>query len=52
MDNYTETPRKSLILIYEKWTPERVDPNRFASIAHLCTTSERRRLFGLEGNGK
>jgi hypothetical protein len=48
MDNPTDTPRKSLILIYEKRTPERVDPKRFASIAHLCTTSERRKLFSLE----
>ena len=51
MDNYMDTPRKSLILIYEKRTPDRVDPKRFASIGHLCTTSERHRLFGLEGNG-
>jgi ectoine hydroxylase-related dioxygenase (phytanoyl-CoA dioxygenase family) len=51
MDNYTDTPRKSLILIYEKLTPDRVDPKRFASISRLCTTSGRRRLFGLEGNG-
>ena len=48
MDNRTDTPRKSLILIYEKRTPDRVDPKRFASIAHLCKTSKRRKLFSLE----
>ncbi|MCZ6681415.1 MAG: phytanoyl-CoA dioxygenase family protein [Candidatus Poribacteria bacterium] len=48
MDNHTDTPRKSIILIYEKRTPERVDSKRFTSIAHYCTTPERRQLFGLE----
>lgn len=48
MDNYTETSRKSLILIYEKRTPGRVDSERFSSIANLCTTPGRRKLFGLE----
>ena len=48
MNNHTDTPRKSLILIYEKRTQERVDSKRFASIAHLCTTPERRKLFSLE----
>ena len=48
MDNHTDTPRKSLILIYEKRTSDRVDPKRYTSIAHLCTTPERRKLFGLE----
>ena len=47
MDNHTDTPRKSIILIYEKRTPERVDPKRFASIAHLCKTPERRKVFCL-----
>ncbi|MBI4553371.1 MAG: phytanoyl-CoA dioxygenase family protein [Candidatus Latescibacteria bacterium] len=48
MDNHTDIPRKSIILIYEKRTPGRVDPSRFASIAHSCTTPERRALFCLE----
>lgn len=47
MDNHTDTPRKSIILIYEKRTPDRVDPKRFASIAHLCKTPERRKVFSL-----
>ena len=48
MDNSSGIPRKSIILIYEKRTEGRVDPDAFASIAHLCTTAERRRLFSLE----
>lgn len=48
LNNRTETPRKSIILVYEKRTLNRVDPKRFASIVHLCTTPERRKLFGLE----
>jgi phytanoyl-CoA hydroxylase len=47
MDNPSGTPRKSIILIYEKRTPDRVDLNRFTSIAHLCTTPHRRKLFCL-----
>lgn len=46
MDNETATPRKSIILIYEKRTPEKVRP--FKSIEKYCTTPERRALFGLE----
>jgi hypothetical protein len=48
MDNHSNTPRKSIILIYEKRTPARVDAKRFASITHFLKTPERRRLFGLE----
>lgn len=48
MDNYTPKPRKSIILIYEKRTPARIDANRFKVIAHLCQSPERRKLFGLE----
>ncbi|MBI1925260.1 phytanoyl-CoA dioxygenase family protein [Candidatus Poribacteria bacterium] len=48
MDNHSDTPRKSIILIYEKRTPNRVEPKRFASIGYYFTTPERRRLFGLE----
>jgi ectoine hydroxylase-related dioxygenase (phytanoyl-CoA dioxygenase family) len=48
MDNHTDTSRKSIILIYENRTPDRVDPKRFASIARHCTTPERRKLFSLE----
>jgi ectoine hydroxylase-related dioxygenase (phytanoyl-CoA dioxygenase family) len=48
MDNHTDTPRKSIILIYEKRTPDRVEPKRFAPIAEYCKTPERRKLFSLE----
>jgi hypothetical protein len=48
MDNRTRQPRKSIILIYEKRTPGRVDSNRFKSIERYCTTPQRRKLFGLE----
>ena len=48
MDNPTGKPRKSIILIYEKYTPNRVSPEAHAAIAHYCTTPERRRLFSLE----
>ena len=47
MDN-GGTARKSIILIYEKRTPEKVDPQRFAAIEKYCTSPERRALFGLE----
>ena len=40
--------RKSIILIYEKRTPEKVRPQAFAAIADRCTTPVRRALFGLE----
>ena len=48
MDNPSGTPRKSVILIYEKRTPDRVSPEAYAPIARYCTTPERRRLFSLE----
>ena len=48
MLNRTGKPRKSIILIYEKWTPDRFGPDRFAAIAHKLTTTARRRLFTLE----
>ena len=48
MDNATTTPRRSIILIYEKRTPEKVRPDAFKAIARLCTTPERRALFGME----
>jgi ectoine hydroxylase-related dioxygenase (phytanoyl-CoA dioxygenase family) len=48
MDNRTPAPRKSIILIYEKWSQMRFDPKRFAAVAHLCNTPERRKLFSLE----
>ena len=49
MDNRGSGARRSIILIYEKRTPERVNPKKFASIADLCQTPERQALFGLEG---
>lgn len=48
MDNPRGAPRKSIILIYEKRTPGRVNPKAFASIARLCQAPERRKLFSLE----
>ncbi len=48
VDNRTPVPRKSIILIYEKWSRERYSSQRFAAIAPLCATRARRKLFGLE----
>ena len=48
MDNSSDTPRKSIILIYEKRTPGRVGPTQFASIAEHCNTPERRKIFSLD----
>ncbi len=48
MDNHTQTPRKSIILTYERRTPEKVDPARYASIFASLNTPDRRRLFGLD----
>jgi len=48
MDIQTGIARKSIILIYEKSTPNRVSPDRFAAIANYCVTPQRRRLFSLE----
>ena len=48
MLNTTAKPRKSIILIYEKWTEDRVDSGRFTSIEDRLQTPERRRLFSLE----
>ncbi len=48
MDNHSNIPRKSIILIYEKKTPDRVSPEQFAAISEYCTTPARRKLFSLE----
>ena len=48
MVNRTRKPRKSIILIYEKWSRDRVPTDRFATIADHCTTQDRRRLFSLD----
>ena len=50
MENMSGECRRSIILIYEKWSEdkEQTSQDRFASISHLCTTPERRRIFGLE----
>ncbi|MDA0709378.1 MAG: hypothetical protein O3B73_04105, partial [bacterium] len=48
MVNTTSNPRKSIILIYEKWSKDRLSTDRFASIAEKCATPDRRRLFGLD----
>lgn len=46
--NRTQHPRRSIILIYEKWNEKRHDADRHKGIAEKLTTPERRRLFGLE----
>lgn len=48
MDNHSDQPRKSVIIIYELKTPGRLDPGTYASITRYCTTAERRGLFNLE----
>ncbi len=48
MVNRTLKPRKSIILIYEKWSKDRVPVDGWASIADKCTTPDRRRLFCLD----
>ncbi|MDD9949166.1 MAG: phytanoyl-CoA dioxygenase family protein [candidate division Zixibacteria bacterium] len=47
MKNRTETPRKSIILTYEKRTPGKINPGRYAHIAPSLNTPDRRRLFGM-----
>jgi hypothetical protein len=47
MVNSTDTPRKSIILIYEKWTDGRVNADRYTSIRDRLQTPERQRLFSL-----
>ena len=46
MDNATGTARKSILMGYDS-ARDHVDPARFAALAPVCTTSARRRLFGL-----
>lgn len=48
MVNRTNRPRKSIILIYEKWSEGRVSADRYVAIEEKCKTVERRRLFSLE----
>ncbi len=48
MENQTNDPRKSIILIYEKWSEGQFKEERFASVADRMNTPERRRLFSLE----
>lgn len=47
MDNNTGTARKSILMGYDS-TRRNADPARYAALAPVCTTTERRRLFGLE----
>lgn len=46
--NRSAKPRRSIILIYEKFTQAKFNPERQLSYAHLLTTHQRRRLFGLQ----
>ncbi|MDE2848668.1 MAG: phytanoyl-CoA dioxygenase family protein [Gemmatimonadota bacterium] len=47
MENHTGIPRKSIILTYEKRTPGKINPGRYAHIAPSLNTPDRRRLFGM-----
>lgn len=48
MVNSTQRPRKSIILIYEKWSPGKIPSDRFAAFEDQLTTTSRRKLFSLE----
>jgi hypothetical protein len=48
MENKTQEPRNSIILIYEKWSEEQFNPERFAAVADRMATAERRKLFSME----
>ena len=48
MDSQTDAIRKSIILIYEKWSAEKFAGQRYAHLAERLDTPLRRRLFGLE----
>ena len=48
MVNLTLKARKSIILIYEVFTEEKFDPERYGFLADRLETAEKRRLFGLE----
>ncbi|MBT5828687.1 MAG: hypothetical protein HOH77_00730, partial [Candidatus Latescibacteria bacterium] len=48
MVNTTANPRKSIILIYEKWSKDRIPSDRYTAIEDKCKTSDRRRLFSLD----
>jgi len=45
MLNKSSKPRKSIILIYEKWSQERSRTDQFSAIADHINTPERQRLF-------
>ena len=45
MLNKSTKPRKSIILIYEKWNQQPASTDRFGAIADRINTPERRRLF-------
>ena len=48
MVNTRNQPRKSIILIYEKWSEGKVPADRYAAIQEKMTTEARRKLFSLE----
>ena len=48
MVNRTGQARKSIILIYEKWSEKNANRDDYKSIADRCTTSARRKLLSLE----
>lgn len=48
MDNLTQQPRKSLIMGYNARPQGQAASPQYAALDHLCTTPQRRGLFGLE----
>ena len=48
MVNRTRKARKSIILIYEVFSEDKFDPERYAFLADRLTTPEKRRLFGMD----
>lgn len=48
MDNNTRQPRKSVIMGYYPRPPGAAASSKYADLAHLCTTPQRRGLFELE----
>jgi hypothetical protein len=46
--NTSASPRRSIILIYEKFCEKKYNPGRLLPYADQINTAERRRLFGIE----
>ena len=48
MDNHTRQARKSVIMGYYSRPPGAAESSKYAALAHLCPTPQRRGLFELE----